>query len=94
MTGGGISGYEVRFTGHVQGVGFRVTAVACAQGLAVDGWVRNEPDGSVRMQVDAAPADFKELIRRIESEMAGKIDQTAVDPRPRFGHANGLVIQR
>ena len=42
---------HVRFTGQVQGVGFRWTARKVAQGLGLTGWVRNEPDGSVTMEL-------------------------------------------
>jgi len=38
----------VRVTGRVQGVGFRAWTVREAQTLGLEGWVRNEPDGSVR----------------------------------------------
>ena len=37
--------FEVVFYGHVQGVGFRMTAARCAEMLSLVGWVRNEPDG-------------------------------------------------
>ena len=36
-----------RVTGRVQGVGFRWWAEAQAQGLALSGFVRNDPDGAV-----------------------------------------------
>ena len=39
--------YRVRYVGHVQGVGFRMTTLALARGLPLHGFVRNEPDGSV-----------------------------------------------
>ncbi len=64
--------YIVRYTGHVQGVGFRMTAVVQANGLDVNGFVRNEPDGSVTMDVEASKADMKELMRRIASAMSGQ----------------------
>ena len=46
---------------YVQGVGFRMTAVAQARGLAFDGFVRNEADGSVQMDVEGVAADVKEV---------------------------------
>ena len=42
---------RMRFTGEVQGVGFRWTARRVAQDLDLSGWVRNEPDGSVSMEL-------------------------------------------
>ncbi len=38
---------RLRITGRVQGVSYRASARAVAQELAIEGWVRNEPDGSV-----------------------------------------------
>ena len=37
----------VRVSGRVQGVGFRAWTKMRAFRLGLDGWVRNEPDGSV-----------------------------------------------
>jgi len=39
---------EVVIRGRVQGVGFRYHCRSEAQRLGLVGWVRNEPDGSVR----------------------------------------------
>lgn len=41
----------VRFVGEVQGVGFRWTSRRLANELGLDGWVRNEWDGSVTMEL-------------------------------------------
>lgn len=46
---GGIRRLEVRVTGRVQGVAFRWHTRERAVTLELDGWVRNEPDGSVRV---------------------------------------------
>lgn len=40
---------EIRFTGSVQGVGFRYRAQYAANGCGVTGWVKNEWDGCVRV---------------------------------------------
>ena len=42
---------RLRFVGEVQGVGFRWTAREVADSLGLVGWVRNEPDGSVSMEL-------------------------------------------
>lgn len=39
-----------RFTGRVQGVGFRYRAKYAANGMCITGWVKNEWDGSVVME--------------------------------------------
>ena len=42
---------RIRYVGEVQGVGFRWTARKVASDLDMSGWVRNEPDGSVSMEL-------------------------------------------
>lgn len=70
-----------------------MTAVAQARGLDVHGFVRNEPDGSVTMDVEASKADLKELMRRIESAMSGRIDGTAIDQRPPKDRKDGFRVE-
>lgn len=49
---------SLRFVGEVQGVGFRWTARRVAQQLGLSGWVRNESDGSVCMELQGQSADL------------------------------------
>ena len=90
---GEVTRYVVTFIGRVQGVGFRATAISQARGLDVHGFVRNEPDGSVLMDVEGHPADLKRLIAKIESAMIGNVDETRIDERPAANHAGGLTIK-
>lgn len=46
---------EYVIQGRVQGVGFRVFVMRAARELNVKGWVRNEPDGSVRSRAEGTP---------------------------------------
>ena len=48
--------------GHVQGVGFRYATVRNAQRFGLNGWVRNNVDGSVEILAEGSP----ESIARIE----------------------------
>ncbi|UXP32452.1 acylphosphatase [Reichenbachiella agarivorans] len=44
-------GKSIIIKGKVQGVFFRASAFETAERLGVQGWVRNQPDGSVAMEV-------------------------------------------
>lgn len=66
----------IRFTGHVQGVGFRASAVRLAEGLRLDGTVRNVADGSVELVVSGAAARIRELVDRLQ-ERFGQADAPA-----------------
>lgn len=51
---------RIIFHGRVQGVGFRYTAKYLAQSLELTGWVKNEYDGTVVMEVQGRePMIFK-----------------------------------
>ena len=85
--------YVVSFTGNVQGVGFRMTCIMEASGLPVHGFVRNEVNGSVTMDIDASPADAKELIRRIKIARKSYIDNVFVDEQPSLDRDGGFQIK-
>ena len=53
---------NLRITGHVQGVGFRMHMVRKAHELGVTGWVRNRRDGSVETVVQGAPAAVEAMV--------------------------------
>ena len=53
--------------GQVQGVGFRYRARYAAQSLGLTGWVENEDDGSVTLEVQGDPALF--LTPRVYSQL-------------------------
>ncbi len=51
-----------RFTGQVQGVGFRYRARWAAQALGLTGWVENNRDGSVELEAQGDPAALDRLV--------------------------------
>lgn len=55
----------IRVTGQVQGVGFRFRAKYAAESLGITGWVRNEWDGSVEMEVQGEPEQIDRMFRMI-----------------------------
>ena len=53
--------YRFTVSGRVQGVGFRMCTVDVAQGLGLDGWVRNLPDGRVEGVAAGDPVPLARL---------------------------------
>lgn len=53
---------RIVFHGRVQGVGFRYTAKYMAQSLGLTGWVRNEYDGTVQMEIQGREALINKLL--------------------------------
>ena len=49
---------RIVFHGRVQGVGFRYTAKYLAQSLGLTGWVENEFDGTVVMEIQGREPSF------------------------------------
>ncbi len=92
MTSSGKVRNVIRYSGHVQGVGFRATTISVARGLDLHGFVRNEPDGSVLVDVDGSKAELKELVRRVKTAMSGRIDSTLIDEFPSLDRTNGFRI--
>ena len=52
-----------RFSGRVQGVGFRYEAKVTADQLDLTGWVRNEDDGTVTAEVEGPESHINEFLR-------------------------------
>ena len=61
----------VSFMGRVQGVGFRYTVCSLAGQYPVTGFVRNEWDGSVYMEVEGKEADVEDFLRLIHRSRLG-----------------------
>ena len=57
-----IEATDIVVTGRVQGVFYRAGMREQAERLDVAGWVRNEPDGSVRAHLEGAPPAVSELL--------------------------------
>lgn len=56
---------KAEFYGQVQGVGFRYSAMHLAEMLGLTGWVRNEYDGSVSVEIQGDSIAVEEWFSRI-----------------------------
>lgn len=72
-----------RFTGRVQGVGFRTRAKYAARGMCITGWVRNDADGSVVMEAQGAEKAIDQMmimINRSDYIMIDSIESETIPP--------------
>jgi acylphosphatase len=86
--------YDIRFAGRVQGVSFRAAAVDVARGFDVTGWVRNEPDGSVRCVVEGEPAELDRFVAAVRAAKRGNIDDVSITSAEATGDLAGFAIRR
>lgn len=63
----------VHYEGEVQGVGFRMTAVGQVCGAPICGWVKNEPNGGVRLEVEGQQDDIERFLDRVRYAMGDRI---------------------
>lgn len=66
----------IHFSGSVQGVGFRYTALRLARGFDVTGYVRNLHDGRVEMLVEGPPDQIDSLLAAVRERMGHYIRET------------------
>jgi len=86
--------WQIRFTGRVQGVGFRATAQWIARAHPVSGWVRNEPDGSVLMVAEGQPNHLEAFLEAIRDRMEGRIRTEDRQAAAATGEFTGFEIRR
>ena len=71
-----------RFYGTVQGVGFRWRARHAAEGLGLTGWVRNEYDGSVTLELQGGDGQLDRALEMLENGRFLSIDRMEVQTVP------------
>ena len=69
---------RIVFNGWVQGVGFRFRAIQAAGLYGVTGWVRNDPGGSVTMEIQGTEEQIDKVIVAIEQGTYVRIEQMDV----------------
>lgn len=69
---------EIHFSGRVQGVGFRYTTHRIAANLDVTGYVKNLPDGRVRLVVEGLGTEIDSLLLQLSQQMEANISETEI----------------
>lgn len=70
--------WHIMFSGKVQHVGFRYTALYLARSLYLTGWVRNLPDGRVEMEAQGKTACLRQFLIRLKSQPHMHIESTDI----------------
>ncbi len=65
----------IRFYGRVQGVGFRYVAYQAAQSAGATGWVRNEFDGTVTMEIQGTEVQIDKALQILAGGRYLRIDR-------------------
>ena len=73
---------NIVFNGWVQGVGYRYRAILAANQHGVTGWVRNDPDGSVAMEIQGTEEQIDKVIISLERGTYIQIDNMEVKTIP------------
>ncbi|MDD1694792.1 MAG: acylphosphatase [Methanoregula sp.] len=81
--------------GRVQGVGYRHFIESCAQATGVHGYVKNLPDGTVKMVAESSPASLTDFIRFAHARDNPQIsvDEIAVTASHATGEFHGFRVE-
>lgn len=69
----------VKYTGHVQGVGFRYSTTNIAARFLVAGYVQNMPDGSVRLVAEGEKTEVDAFLDAVMDQLARHIKNHYVE---------------
>ena len=86
----GIIRKRIIFQAYVQGVGFRYRARHAADLYGCTGWVKNEWDGSVTMEIQGEESQIDQVILAIERGRYIRIENMAVKEIPVVEHDYGF----
>lgn len=83
----------LRFSGSVQGVGFRYRAVYAANAVGATGWVRNDADGGVSMEIQGTEQQIDQVILAIARGTYVQIDHLSAKTIPVVEGAYGFHVR-
>ena len=84
---------RMQFYGWVQGVGFRWRARAAAEKFGCTGWVSNEFDGSVLMELQGTEEQIDQVILAVERGTYVRIENFSVQTLPVLPDERGFKVR-
>ena len=84
---------RIIFSGRVQGVGFRFTAVRAAANYDVVGFVRNMANGNVEVEIEGSRKDIQDFTTEMEDRMRGNIREVKFQDMPVGGSYHRFEIR-
>ena len=83
----------INVDGRVQGVGFRYFVQMTAREIGITGWVKNNTDGSVSMEIQGTTEMLDKLIEKIKiGNGVSRVEQMNIEDREIEKGANKFVI--
>ncbi len=83
----------IRFYGDVQAVGFRYYACKAADLYGVTGWVRNEYDGSVSMEIQGTERQIDDVIAALDRGTYIRIERMEVKKLDLISDERGFRVR-
>jgi acylphosphatase len=84
----------VRYSGMVQGVGFRATAVMIARDHPVVGFVKNLPDGRVELWAEGTADAVAKFLKAIRDHWTDDISKEESEDRKPTGNFKKFEVMR
>ncbi len=70
---------KIKFFGLIQGVGFRYAVKQMASKLNLNGWIKNQPDGSVEALIEGRQEDLKKFLNQTgKGTISAKVEEVKV----------------
>ena len=86
---------KIKVDGQVQGVGFRFFTRSQARKLSLRGWVRNEPDGGVAIEIEGDRQKIKALLSWLQTgPPLSKVKKIKVSKGKLVGYQNFVIEKR
>jgi acylphosphatase len=83
---------DLHFQGNVQGVGFRYTTTKIARNYDITGYVKNLPDGQVRLVAEGTADQVDRFLEEVRDAMASHIHSEDVDEHPASGDYHSFGV--